>query len=161
MERISHIERNEALPAFVRAILDRAREGPESCEALCRTIAGLGAAEREKLRGATLLAEPESAGELCRLAENLEQFDFIADVQTLEEYGEYMIRESGRFLYDENLRQFYDYRLFGELWTAREQGLFTEDGYVVYRGARPLEELMRPGPPEQRQAPRMEGMRFA
>ena len=37
------------------------------------------------------------------LAENLELFDFVPGVHTPEEYGRYMIQQSGRFEYDENL----------------------------------------------------------
>ena len=144
------------LPPFVRSILDRGQEGPDSREAVRCAIAGLGAADREKLEAAVRLAEPESGEEICCLAKNLELFDFISDVQTLEEYGEYMIQESGEFLYDENLREVYDYRLFGEIWTAREQGEFTETGYVAYRGTRSLEELMRPHP--EQQGPQMGGL---
>ena len=145
------------LPPFVRTILDRGQDGPDSREAVRAAIAGLDTAEREKLEAAVRLAEPESGEEICCLAEHLELFDFIPDVQTLEEYGEYMIQESGQFLYDENLREVYDYRLFGEIWTAREQGEFTETGYVVYRGTQSLEELMRPHP-EPQQGPQMGGM---
>lgn len=151
-------EAKQDLPPFVRGILDRGQEGPESREAVRAAIAGLDAAEREKLDAVIRLAEPESGEEICRLAEHLEQFDFISDVQTLEEYGEYMIQESGQFLYDENLREVYDYRLFGEIWTAREQGEFTDTGYVVYHGVQSLEELMRPGPEQQTKGMEMGGM---
>lgn len=145
------------LPPFVRTILDREQDGPDSREAVCAAIAGLDAAEREKLEAAVRLAEPEGGAEICCLAEHLELFDFIPGVQTLEEYGEYMIQESGQFLYDEKLREVYDYRLFGEIWTTSEQGEFTETGYVTYRGTQPLEELLRSGS-EQQQGPQMGGL---
>ena len=49
-----------------------------------------------------------------QLAENLDLFDFVPGLQTPEEYGRHMIRESGHFDYDENLEGFYDYRRYGE-----------------------------------------------
>ena len=37
-----------------------------------------------------------------------------------------MIQESGRFEYDANLEEFYDYRLYGEQRIRREGGSFNE-----------------------------------
>ena len=49
------------------------------------------------------MTEPQNAYEICQLAENLDQFDFIPKVQTPEEYGRYVIQKSGRFLFDGQL----------------------------------------------------------
>ena len=98
-----------------------------------------------------------------RLAEELEQFDFIPNIRTAEEFGQYMIRESGHFEYDENLEGFYDYRLYGEQRIREEGGLFTARGYVAYHGTIPLEELMQDDPAEQyqqEQGPQMGGQSF-
>ena len=95
---------------------------------------------------------------ICRLAENLDQFDFIPGVRTAEEYGRYMIRQSGYFEYDEHLEEFYDYRSYGEQRVQQEDGQFNECGYVAYRGEIPLEELMRETSLEQSpQGPQMGG----
>lgn len=118
---------------------------------LCRAIDPMKDAEREKLNAVVLMAEPEDVIAVCQLAENLDQFDFIPDVQTPEEYGRHMIRESGRYEYDANLEEFYDYRLYGEQRVRQEGGSFNECGYVSYHGVMPLEELMREDPVEQYQ----------
>lgn len=76
-----------------------------------------------------------------QLAENLDQFDFIPGIHTLEEYGRHMIRESGHFNYDENLEGFYDYRRYGEQHIQQEGGQFNEFGYVAYHGAMPLRAI--------------------
>ena len=70
---------------------------------LCQLIAPLQTADRKKLDAVVLMTEPQNAYEICQLAENLDQFDFIPKVQTPEEYGRYVIQKSGRFLFDGQL----------------------------------------------------------
>lgn len=92
------------------------------------------------------------------LAENLNQFNFVPGVQTPEEYGKHMIRESGLFDYDEELDGFYGYRRYGERRAQKEGGQFNECGYVAYQGTVLLEELLRDAPTEQWQGPQMGGL---
>lgn len=73
--------------------------------------------------------EPENTPQLRLLAENLDQFDFVPQVKTPEEYGRYMIRDSGHFEYDPNLEGFYDYEEYGLQRVAREQGCFTAEDH--------------------------------
>ena len=40
------------------------------------------------------------------------------------EYGKYMIQQSGRFEYDENLDAFYDYERYGAERMNEEDGMF-------------------------------------
>ena len=109
---------------------------------LCRAVEPMKDREREKLNAVCLLAKPQSLEALCKLAEHLDEFVFVPNVQTSEEYGRHMIRESGRFEYDENLEDFYDYRLYGEQRLRMEGGAFNECGYTAYLGTVPLEELL-------------------
>jgi len=128
---------------------------------LCRAIKPMKEADMEKLNAVVLMTEASGAASLCQLAEHLEQFDFVPGIQTSEEYGKYMIRESGHFEYDENLDGFYDYRRCGEQRIQQEGGQFNECGYVAYRGTVPLEELMQTTPAEQyqqEQGPQMGGL---
>ena len=83
----------------VGEILDEKRDSLDSLNAMCGAIAKLDQKDRAKLEAVIIFAEPENAGEICRLAENLDQFDFIPGVHTPKEYGKYMIQESGRFGY--------------------------------------------------------------
>lgn len=117
-------------------------------------------ADVEKLNAVVLMAEAADIVSLCQLAENLEQFDFVPGVQTPEAYGRYMIRESGRFEYDERLEGFYDYRSYGEKRIQQEGGQFNECGYVACHGTLTLEELLREDPAKQyrqEQGPQMGG----
>ena len=93
-----------------------------------------------------------------QLAENLEQFDYAPGVQNVEEYGRYMIQKSGRFEYDENLRDFYDYARYGLERMNSEEGRVVKSGYVSYHGVLTLEELMMDNPAEQYQ--RNQGFNF-
>ena len=134
----------------------RGSEIPE-LNRMCQAIEPLQRADREKLNAVVQLAEPQNAYEVCQLVENLDQFDFIPKVHTPEEYGKYMIQQSGRFEFDENLANFYDYGRYGEQRVQLENGGFTEHGYVSYHGTLTLEELMREEPAEQ-QGMQMGGM---
>lgn len=118
---------------------------------MCQAIEPLKEADMEKLNAVVLFAEAGDMMAVRQLAENLDQFDFVPGLQTPEEYGRHMIRESGHFDYDENLEGFYDYRRYGEQQFRQEGGQFNECGYVVYQGTMPLEELMMEDPAEKHQ----------
>ena len=152
----------DELPEKAAAALDLEDLNSDDFPALnrmCRAIASLNEADTEKLNAVVLMTETSGISSICRLAENLDQFSFVPGIQTPEEYGKYMIRESGHFDYDENLEGFYDYRRYGEQRIQEEGGQFNECGYVVYQGAVPLEELMRDNSEEPcRQGPQMGGL---
>ena len=113
---------------------------------MCRAIAGLEHNELIKLGAAITLAQPQSAMQVKHLAENLELFEFIPEVKTPEEYGRYMIQESGHFEYDDNLEGFYDFAGYAKQRMSREQGRFVENGYISYQGTLSLDELMADSP---------------
>ncbi len=149
----------DTLPEYVSSALDMSCETPDTLNELCLAIGKLGDAEKEKLKAVMPLAGPVDAGELSRLAENLDQFEFAPGVQSIEAYGRYMIQKSGLFAYDENLDGYYDYRLFGEEHIHPENGQFNTFGYVEYRGEMDLDELLRNNPAEQQeQGPQMGGI---
>ena len=118
---------------------------------MCQAIEPLKEADMEKLNAVVLFAEAGDMMAVRQLAENLDLFDFVPGLQTPEEYGRHMIRESGHFDYDENLEGFYDYRRYGEQQIQQEGGQFNECGYVAYHGTMPLEELMMEDPAEKHQ----------
>ena len=114
----------------------------------------------EKLNAVILMTDASDVIAVCQLAENLDQFDFIPDIHTPEEYGRYMIQESGHFEYDENLEGFYDYRRYGEQLVQEECGQFNECGYAAYHGTLTLDELMQADPAEQYQKEQEIGMQM-
>ncbi len=139
----------------------RSRNDLPDLNRMCRAITPMKETDTEKLNAVVLMTETSGAVSICQLAENLDQFDFVPGVQTPEEYGKYMIRESGHFEYDENLDGFYNYRLYGEQRIQAEGGQFNQCGYVAYHGTMALEELIRADSAEQHrqeQGPQMGGL---
>ena len=59
-----------------------------------------------------------------------------------------MIRDSGHFEYDENLKDYYNYAAYGEERINQEEGEFNIFGYVSYHGTMSLDELMMEDPAE-------------
>ena len=149
------------LPQKISDRLHLESEGLDDLNAMCLAIQMLEPKQREKLEAVVCAAQPDHASEVRRLAEELDQFDFIPDIHTAEEYGRYMIRESGHFEYDANLENFYNYAQYGNEHIKAEGGLFTSRGYVAYHGTIPLLDLMQADPAEQyqqEQGPQMGGM---
>ena len=147
------IDCNE-LPEKVDKALDIEHLSGDDLPALnrmCRVIEPLTEADMEKLNAVVLMAGPRDIDEVYALVQNLDQFDFVPCVQTPEEYGRYMIQESGRFEFDENLDSFYNYKQYGEQQLQLEDGQFNEYGYVTYHGTMSLEELMTEDPTEKYQ----------
>lgn len=136
------------LPPEVNAIIERQPQALYDINRLCRAIRPEDGKQMEKLAAAVLLAKPQYASEIAQLAINLELFDHVTDIGSAEEYGEYLIKESGHYTFDENLARYYDYDKCGREQMESEQGAFTELGYVAYHGKLPLEELMLGDPPE-------------
>ncbi|MFR1975058.1 MAG: antirestriction protein ArdA [Oscillospiraceae bacterium] len=139
-------------PDAVDCVLDMESESLEELNKLCRSIQQLSTDEIKKLGAVVEYAQPETAAQVRQLAENLEQFDYAPSVQNVEEYGRYMIQKSGKFEYDENLCDFYDYARYGLERMNLEEGRVVKSGYVSYHGVLALEELMMDDPAKQYQA---------
>ncbi len=141
----------DQLPKAVSEQIDLQQESLVELNEMCGTIAKLSPQECNKLNAAVLMAQPRYASEIRQLAENLEQFEFVPDVKTPEEYGKYMIQQSGRFEYDPNLEDFYDFQGYGRQKVSAENGQFNDYGYISYHGVLTLDELMLQDPAEQAQ----------
>lgn len=135
-------------PDEVDVVLDFRQESLAELNALALAVEKLSQEDWNKLGAVVALAQPECASEIRQLAENLDQFDFAPGAHTPAEYGKYMIRNSGRFEYDANLDEFYDFERYGQLRMVQEDGAFTDRGYVSYHGSLSLDELMRDDPAE-------------
>ena len=130
------------LPNEVDVLLDMERENLSDLNALAQATDGLSKADMERLGAVVMLAEPTSAVQIKNLAENLDLFDFAPGAHTPQEYGKYMIRQSGHFDYDENLDEFYDYEGYALQRMNEEDGMFTDRGYIAYKGDISLAEIM-------------------
>ena len=132
-------------PNEVDVLLDMECENLSDLNALAQAADSLSDSDMNKLGAVVMLAEPKSAAQIKNLAESLDLFDFAPDAHTPEEYGKYMIQQSGHFDYDENLDAFYDYEKYGTERMNAEDGMFTDRGYIAYKGFFRLEEVMNGG----------------
>ena len=130
------------LPDEVDVLLDMEQESLADLNALAQVADTLSTDDLKKLGAVVAMAKPETAAQIKRLAENLELFDFAPDAHTPEEYGKYMIQQSGYFDYDENLDGFYDYEGYAQQRMSEEDGMFTDRGYIAYKGYYSMEEVM-------------------
>ena len=130
------------LPNEVDVLLDMEYETLSDLNELAGATDGLSKADMEKLGAVVMLAKPKSAAQIKNLAESLDLFDFAPGVHTPQDYGKYMIQQSGHFEYDENLDAFYDYEKYGTERMNEEDGMFTDRGYIAYKGYYSMEEVM-------------------
>ena len=126
----------------VDVLLDMERENISDLNALAQAADALSTDDLKKLGAVVTMAKPQNAEQIKNLAENLDQFDFAPGAHTPAEYGKYMIQQSGRFEYDENLDEFYDYEKYGLQRMDEEDGMFTDRGYIAYKGYISMEEIM-------------------
>ena len=133
------------LPDEVDVLLDMERENLSDLNALAQAADSLSDSDINKLGAVVALAKPQTAAQIKNLVENLDLFDFAPGAHTPEEYGKYMIRQSGHFEYDENLDDFYDYAKYGAERINEVGGIFTDRGYIAYNGDISMEEVMEGG----------------
>ena len=137
--------RTASFPTRWMSCLDMEYETLSDLNELAGATDGLSKADMEKLGAVVTLAEPKSAAQIKNLAESLDLFDFAPDAHSPAEYGKYMIQQSGHFDYDENLDAFYDYEKYGTERMNAEDGMFTDRGYIAYKGYYSMEEVMNGG----------------
>ena len=130
------------LPDEMDVLLDMKRENLSDLNALAQATDSLSDSDMNKLGAVVTLAKPQTAAQIKNLVENLDLFDFAPGAHSPAEYGKYMIQQSGHFDYDENLDAFYDYEKYGTERMNAEDGMFTDRGYIAYKGFFRMEEVM-------------------
>ena len=130
------------LPDEVDVLLDMEQESLADLNALAQAADVLSTDDMKKLGAVVTMAKPQNAEQVKNLAENLDLFDFAPGAHTPQEYGKYMIQQSDRFEYDENLDAFYDYEKYGTERMNEEDGMLTDRGYIAYKGYYNMEEVM-------------------
>ena len=133
------------LPGEVNTLLDMEHESLADLNALAQAAGTLSTGNIKKLGAVVTLAKPQNAEQIKNLVENLDLFDFAPDAHSPAEYGKYMIQQSGHFDYDANLDDFYDYEGYAQQRMNEEDGMFTDRGYIAYKGCISLEEVMDGG----------------
>ena len=130
------------LPHEVLDLLDMDHVAISELNALVQALDEFSDMSIRKYAAAAVMARPHTTEQAKHLAENLDLFDFAPSASTPEEYGKYMIQQSGHFDYVENLDAFYDYEKYGTERMNAEDGMFTDRGYIAYKGYISMEEVM-------------------
>ena len=139
----AHIRLEDSqLPNEVNVLLDMGHESLEDLNALAQATDALSTDDIKKLCAVVTLAKPQNAEQVKNLVESLDLFDFAPGTHTPEEYGKYMIRQSGHYDFDENLDEFYDYEGYAQQRMKEENGMFTDLGYIAYKGYFSIEEVI-------------------
>ena len=77
---------------------------------------------------------PRTIDEVLLLADSMYEFEIFDVIKDSEDYGRYMICESGHFEYDHNLEDYIDFKRYGEVKMKNELGAFSDKGYIIYHG---------------------------
>ena len=75
-------------------------------------------------------AEVEEAGQLARLAENLDCFTFIIGASNYEEVGIYVTENNANFSVNPSVEKFFDYKAFGKYIGDAYYGEFVDGGFI-------------------------------
>jgi hypothetical protein len=78
--------------------------------------------------------KPRNLDEINALLDHMYEFQMFDGIRGAEEYGRYMICDSGHFEYDENLEAYIDFKRYGEQKMKNECGALTAKGYITYHG---------------------------
>lgn len=134
------------LPCEVSRSLDLENELPQKLNRLSQEVDKLDEAGRAKLGAVTAWAQPTAVEEVIHLCRSLEQFDFIPHIHSAQEYGKYMVQESGDYCYDAGPAGYIDYERLGQSLLFQEIGQFNERGYISYHGELRFEALISDNP---------------
>lgn len=120
------------------------------CEHLCtlnnlaRSYMGFDPRSQDDFHAIVEMARPKTPEDVAVLADNFYEFTVVRGLKTPTEYGRHMIIDSGHYEFDEDLEEYTDFKGYGEHRVRRENGSFTDYGYIAYRGCTPaVEELLR------------------
>jgi len=148
-DHVEHRFMESELPEGLDALLDMENESLADLNQMCAGVALLDSGDMRKLGAVVRFGQPDTATQVCRLLRHLDEFDVIPGISTAEDYGRYMIRESGRYDYDENLDELYDYVGYGQQRMDHENGVVTDYGYICYNGVGSIDEIMNGASPVQ------------
>ena len=110
---------------------------------LARSYMGFDHQAQNDFHAIVEMAQPKTPEDVAVLADNLYEFTVAPGIKTPTEYGRHMIINSGRYEFDKNLEEYIDFKGYGEHRIRRENGSFTDYGYIAYLGCTPaVEELL-------------------
>ena len=98
--------------------------------------------EMDKFLAVVEYAETENIKEMALIAKNLDEFEYVENVDSDYEFGEYLVDNDEDYECSENLRDFINYEELGEQVRQNCHGMFVRGGFVYIPSERQLEEII-------------------
>ena len=96
---------NDAMKNILKGLPKNSQEEIDGINHISERIAEMGAKEMPYLNNLTGDLEPKTLGDLDAIFDSAYEFEMFDGIYNAEDYGRYMICESGHFEYDENLEE--------------------------------------------------------
>lgn len=125
---------NDEMKNILKALPKNSQEKLNSINHIAERIAGMGTKEIPYLNNLTDDLQPKTLQDLDAILDSAYEFEMFDGIYNAEDYGRYMICESGHFEYDENLEDYIDFERYGSQRLQCENGAFTNAGYIAYHG---------------------------
>lgn len=125
---------NDEMKNILMALPKNSQEKLNSINHIAERIAGMGTKEIPYLNNLTGDLQPKTLQDLDAILDSAYEFEMFDGIYNAEDYGRYMICDSGHFEYDENLEEYIDFERYGSQRLQCENGAFTNAGYIVYHG---------------------------
>ena len=98
--------------------------------------------ETEKFLAVVEYAETEDIKEMTAIAKNLDEFEYVENVDSDYEFGEYLVNNDDEYECSENLRDFINYEELGGQVRRNCHGMFVRGGFVYIPSERQLENII-------------------
>lgn len=125
---------NDEMKNILKGLPKNSQEEIDGINYIAERIAEMGAKEMPYLGNLTGGLQPQTMKDLDAIFDSAYEFEMFDGIYNAEDYGRYMICESGHFEYDENLEEYIDFERYGSQRLLYENGAFTHAGYIVYHG---------------------------
>ena len=125
---------NDEMKNILKALPKNSQEKLNSINHITEKITEMGTKEMPYLNNLTGDLQPQTIKDLDAIFDSAYEFEMFDGIYNAEDYGRYMICESGHFEYDENLDDYIDFQKYGSQRLQNENGAFTDHGYILYHG---------------------------
>ncbi|MEG0900443.1 MAG: antirestriction protein ArdA, partial [Oscillospiraceae bacterium] len=154
---------NDEIKNILKTLPKNSQEQLDGINHITERIAEMGTKETPYLNNLTGDLQPQTMKDIDAIFDSAYEFEMFDGIYNANDYGRYIICESGHFEYDENLEEYIDFERYGNERLQCENGAFTTAGYLVYHGynqdlAEMLSEIGIEIPSQQMQTLEIRGM---
>jgi hypothetical protein len=125
---------NNEMKNILKSYEKNSQEELDGINHITERIAEMGTKEMPYLNNLTGDLQPKTLQDLDAILDSAYEFEMFDGIYNAEDYGRYMICDSGHFEYDENLEEYINFERYGSQRLQCENGAFTNAGYIVYHG---------------------------